>query len=286
MSEPKLGSALLQLRQAALRALQAPLLAQKQAGLAECHAACAALLALCAQTCPAPECLHSGPIQEPAGLPGRPERPALFDRIDAPKRSVHTAEGLAHLIHAVAHIEFNAINLALDALWRFDGMPAQFYADWLQVAQEEAEHFVLLQEILQDMGHDYGSFDAHTGLWDMTEKTKGDITARMALVPRTLEARGLDAAPPMQAKLRQVASPHAAQMVAALDVIMAEEVGHVRIGNHWYGWLCRRQQLDPVAYYAELAQRYEAPRLRAPYNEAARLAAGFTPEELALLQVV
>ena len=158
-----------------------------------------------------------------------------------------------------------------------------FYADWLQIAMEEATHFSLLENLLSELGYRYGDFPAHTGLWDMTEKTKADITARMALVPRTLEARGLDATPPMQAKLRKLGTPMALQAVAVLDIILRDEIGHVRIGNHWYGWLCARQGLDPVAHYAHLIQTYQAPRLRAPFNQSARLAAGFSPEELAQL---
>ena len=133
------------------------------------------------------------PTLLPASLPGRPERPMLVHPARVPRRSPHTPQGLAALLHAIAHIEFNAINLALDAVWRFDGMPAAFYGDWLRVAAEEALHFSLLREQLNTLGHDYGDFDAHDNLWQMCDRTAGDIVARMALVPRTLEARGLDA---------------------------------------------------------------------------------------------
>ena len=216
----------------------------------------------------------------PAPLPGRPALPRLVPPKDVPMRSPSTREGRAALLHAVTHIEFNAINLALDAVWRFSAMPVAFYSDWLRVASEEALHFTLLREHLQSLGFDYGQFDAHDGLWAMTQRTAHDITARMALVPRTLEARGLDAAPPMQAKLKQVGDLRAAEI---LGVILRDEVGHVAIGNHWYRWLCTRDGLDPVALYGELATRYHAPRLRPPFNHAARLAAGFTEAELALL---
>jgi uncharacterized ferritin-like protein (DUF455 family) len=173
-------------------------------------------------------------------------------------------------------------NLALDAVWRFDAMPVAYYRDWLRVAAEEALHFTLLREHLVSLGFDYGDFDAHDGLWAMTERTAHDATARMALVPRTLEARGLDATPPMQAKLRQAGDLRAAEI---LGVILADEVGHVAIGNHWYCWLCARDGLDPVALYPQLAAKYGAPRLRPPFNEAARLAAGFTAEEIAALSL-
>jgi uncharacterized ferritin-like protein (DUF455 family) len=215
-----------------------------------------------------------------ATLPGRPARPRLVAPKDVPMRSPSTLEGRAALLHAVTHIEFNAINLALDAVWRFSAMPVAFYSDWLRVASEEALHFTLLREHLLTLGFDYGQFDAHDGLWAMTQRTAHDITARMALVPRTLEARGLDAAPPMQAKLKQAGDLRAVEI---LGVILRDEVGHVAIGNHWYRWLCARDGHDPVALYGELATRYQAPRLRPPFNHAARLAAGFTEAELALL---
>jgi uncharacterized ferritin-like protein (DUF455 family) len=220
---------------------------------------------------------------ESAGVPGCPARPELRSHLDVPKRSPFTTEGLAALLHAVTHIEFNAINLALDAIWRFDGMPRAYYLDWLTVAAEEAHHFSLLRAHLQSMGYDYGDFPAHTGLWDMTEKTKSDVLARMALVPRTLEARGLDATPPMQAKLRKVGSPDALRAVEILDVILRDEIGHVAIGNHWYRYLCAQRELDPVAHYSVLAQQYSAPRVKGPINLEARRMAGFEADELALL---
>ena len=220
-------------------------------------------------------------IAEPAGLPGRPPRPALVEATALPRRSPFTPGGRAGLLHAVAHIEFNAINLALDAVWRFADLPADYYRDWLRVASEEALHFTLLRTHLQGLGHDYGDFDAHDGLWAMAERTQHDIVARMALVPRTLEARGLDATPPMQARLRKAGDHRAVEI---LDVILRDEVGHVAIGNHWYRWLCRRDGLDPLTLYPVLAERYGAPRLRAPLNLEARRAAGFEPAELAALE--
>lgn len=219
-------------------------------------------------------------IEAPLELPGRPTRPRLVPPKQVPSRTPYTPQGSAALLHAIAHIEFNAINLALDAAFRFDGMPALFYVDWLRVASEEALHFSLLREHLQSLGHDYGDFDAHDGLWLMTQRTAGDVTARMALVPRTLEARGLDATPPLQAKFAKAGDHRAVEI---LGIILRDEVGHVAIGNRWYRWLCERQGLDPVAHYGELTRRHEAPRLRPPFNESARLAAGFTDEELAQL---
>ena len=222
----------------------------------------------------------SAQYDAPGPLPGRPALPRLVSPNAVPRRSPATPEGRAALLHAITHIEFNAINLALDAVWRFAGMPAQYYLDWLGVASEEALHFTLLREHLVSLGFDYGSFEAHDGLWAMTQRTAHDITARMALVPRTLEARGLDATPPIQARLRQAGDERAAQI---LGLILRDEVGHVAIGNHWYRWLCSRDGHDPVAHYTELARRHHAPRLHPPFNFEARRAAGFTEAELALL---
>ena len=220
-------------------------------------------------------------LVEPDALPGRPDLPRLVPPKDVPTRSPFTTEGRAALLHAIAHIEFNAINLALDAAWRFPDMPPKFYRDWLQVASEEALHFTLLREHLQSIGFDYGDFDAHDGLWVMTQRTAHDVLARMALVPRTLEARGLDATPPLQAKFAKAGD---ARAVEILGIILRDEVGHVAIGNHWYRWLCERDGLDPVAHYAMLARQHDAPRSRPPYNVEARRAAGFSDEEIANLK--
>ena len=219
-------------------------------------------------------------LEEPAGLPGRPDRPRLVPPKDVPMRSPFTLEGRAALLHAIAHIEFNAINLALDAVWRFAGLPEAFYRDWFRVAAEESLHFTLLREHLATLAHDYGDFDAHDGLWTMTARTAHDIVARMALVPRTLEARGLDATPPLQAKLAKAGD---ARAVAILDVILRDEIGHVAIGNRWYRFVCERAGLDALAIYPGLVERYAAPKLRPPFNDAARRAAGFSEEEIAYL---
>ena len=220
-------------------------------------------------------------LTEPPGVPGRPERPVLVRADAVPPRSPFTLVGRAALLHAIAHIEFNAINLALDACWRFPGLPSAYYLDWLRVAAEESTHHLLVAEHLATLGHAYGDFEAHDGLWTMTWKTRGDFVARMALVPRTLEARGLDATPQIQTKLRKAGDLRAVEI---LDVILRDEVGHVAIGNQWYRWACAREGRDPVAHYRVLVAQYEAPRLRPPFNRAARLAAGFSDEELACLE--
>lgn len=213
-------------------------------------------------------------------VPGRPARPELVSPLQVKHRSMRTVEGRAALIHALAHIEFNAINLALDAIWRFPGMPDQYYTDWLQVAMEEATHFSLLSAHLLTLGFHYGDFPAHNSLWDMAEKTKGDVLARIALVPRTLEARGLDASPAVRAKLAQAGDLAAA---AILDIILRDEIGHVAVGNRWYRWLCDTRGLEPIATYSLLASEYKAPAMRGPFNLEARRAAGFSESELTAL---
>lgn len=213
-------------------------------------------------------------------IPGRPAKPLLVAPLSVPHRSMVSVEGRAVLLHALAHIEFNAINLALDAVWRFPGMPEKYYIEWLQVAAEEALHFSLLAAHLETQGFGYGDFPAHDSLWELAERTRHDVLARIALVPRTMEARGLDASPRMRAKLAQ-AGDHAA--AAILDRILRDEIGHVAVGNRWYGWLCAQRCLEPMATYAQLALQFRAPVLRGPFNMAARRAAGFTEAELAAL---
>jgi uncharacterized ferritin-like protein (DUF455 family) len=260
----------MELRQTALEALGLDDPAAKVAAVRALHAAFAAAL------------LDADAVlQPPKPLPGRPARPRLVPPRQVAARSPATRAGRAALVHAIAHIEFNAINLALDAIWRFPGMPPEFYRDWLQVAAEEALHFTLLREHLRALGHDYGDFDAHDGLWAMAERTAHDVVARMALVPRTLEARGLDATPPLQRKFARAGDNRAVEI---LDVILHDEVGHVAIGNRWFRWLCARDGLDPLAHYAQLVARHDAPRLRPPFNVDARRAAGFGDDELALLR--
>jgi uncharacterized ferritin-like protein (DUF455 family) len=217
---------------------------------------------------------------------GRPLRPVLRPPKEVPSRKPSTPEGLAALIHSVCHIEFNAINLALDAGWRFADMPERYYLDWAKVAYEESLHFEMLSTLLLQMGYTYGDFDAHEGLWQMCERTQDDLLARMALVPRTLEARGLDATPLIQEKLRTLRGPledHAKKALDILDIILRDEITHVQIGNHWYLWLCAQAQLDPQACYAELTLKHRAPKIRPPFNEEARRLAGFNEADLVAL---
>lgn len=268
---PGRTTAPLELRAAALRWLSEPQPKVKADGVADLAAAWAE------QRIPLePEAL----LVPAGGVPGRPERPALVPPIELRARSMRTIEGRAAMIHALAHIEFNAINLALDAIWRFPAMPRDYYADWLRVAAEEALHFGLLSAHLQSLGFQYGEFPAHDSLWEMAERTRDDVLARIALVPRTLEARGLDASPAVRGKLAQ-AGDHAA--AAILDRILHDEIGHVAVGNRWFAWLCAQRGLEPVAAYADLAGRYRAPQLHGPFNLDARRAAGFSERELEAL---
>lgn len=219
-------------------------------------------------------------LAENSNIPGKPSKPELVPPKDLKKRSMRTPEGCAALVHALTHIEFNAINLALDAIWRFTEMPADYYKDWLKVAAEEAYHFSLLNAHLQSLGFEYGYFNAHNSLWEMVERTKDDVLARMALVPRTMEARGLDAVPALRNKLAQAGDARAAEI---LDLILRDEIGHVAIGNTWFNWLCEQRKLEPITTFEQLCVDYSAPKLKPPFNLEARRSAGFSEAELELL---
>ncbi len=218
-----------------------------------------------------------GDVCEPVRQPGRPDRPALVPYREVPRRRVTTAEGRAAMLHAIVHIEFNAINLALDCVHRFRSLPAGFHAGWLQVAAEEALHFGMLRERLRATGFDYGDFDAHDGLWDMACRTAHDAMQRMAMVPRVLEARGLDATPVIIAKLRAVGDQAS---IRVLERILHDEVGHVALGDHWFRLLCEARGLLPEPTYLTLLETFGVPMPRPPLNEAARRAAGFGEDEL------
>ncbi|MFT3896731.1 MAG: ferritin-like domain-containing protein [Thermomonas sp.] len=222
------------------------------------------------------------PPPEPIRMPGRPATPKLVHPRDLPRRGFGSDEGRAAFIHAVAHIEFNAIDLAWDAVYRFRDMPDAYYADWVSVANDEARHFAMLRARLNDFGRDYGDFDAHNGLWEMAEKTARDGLARMALVPRVLEARGLDVTPGMIMKLRALGD---GATVAILETILREEVAHVAAGSRWYRWHCERVGVDPRTRFRELLREHATGVLHKPFNTEARLAAGFDAEELESLRV-
>jgi uncharacterized ferritin-like protein (DUF455 family) len=214
----------------------------------------------------------------PLPVPGRPERPRLVAPRELPQRKLTSAPGRAALVHAVAHIEFNAINLAWDAVYRFRGLPADYYADWVGVAADEARHFTLLRERLAELGHAYGDCDAHNGLWDMAVKTADDCLARMALVPRVLEARGLDVTPGMIERLRAAGDDATA---AILAVILREEVAHVAAGSRWFRWCCERAGREPTATFRALVAAVAPGAVRPPFNFEARARAGFLDAELA-----
>lgn len=228
---------------------------------------------------------HDLPIATALGCvapatPGRPPRPPLVHPSRVAKRGLGTRAGRAALVHALAHIEFNAINLALDAVARFGGLPADFYTDWLSVAAEEARHFGLLSARLGELGAAYGDLPAHDGLWEAALKTRQDPLARMALVPRILEARGLDVTPGLQARLLRVGDPATA---ALLEIILHDEIGHVAIGNRWFTWLCTSRGLDPAATFRALCAAHGVRPPHPPFNVAARRAAGFPEAELTAL---
>ena len=213
----------------------------------------------------------------PVEPPGRPARPELVLPRAVPQRKLSTPEGRAALVHAVVHIEFNAINLAWDAVYRFRGLPAAYYADWVRIASDEARHFEMLERRLAALGHAYGDFPAHNGLWEMATKTAGDFVARMALVPRLLEARGLDVTPGMIERLRSAGDPGTADL---LVVILREEIPHVAAGTRWFEHGCRAAGLDPEATFRTLLETHAAGAVSLPLNRAARLDAGFTEAEL------
>jgi len=213
--------------------------------------------------------------------PGRPEKPELVDARSLPKRGMGSKQGRLGLIHSLAHIEFNAINLALDAVYRFRGMPIEYYDDWLRVASDEGQHFLLLHERLESLESSYGALNAHDGLWDMARQTSHDILVRMALVPRILEARGLDVAPPMIEKLTHVGDLDTA---AILERIYRDEITHVEVGNRWFRYICEERELDGTSVFRDLLKGENSAYLRSPYNREARLQAGFNEAELLLIK--
>jgi len=226
--------------------------------------------------------LQDGGVQPaPIDAPGRPPKPRLVMPRDVPQRGLGSEEGRAALVHAVAHIEFNAINLAWDAVYRFRGMPDDYYHDWASVAHDESRHFTMLSARLAQLGHAYGDFDAHNGLWEMAVKTAHSCVARMALVPRVLEARGLDVTPGMIARLRSVGDDTTAGI---LEIILREEVPHVAAGTRWFRFCCEREGRDPAATFDALLSEFVPTGLRGPFNLDARRAAGFAENELVRLR--
>jgi uncharacterized ferritin-like protein (DUF455 family) len=234
------------------------------------------------------QCWAEGKLQRMEGgevlgidIPGRPQHPELVDPRKVPRRSLATEQGRIVMLHSFAHIEFNAINLALDAAYRFRKMPDDFVSDWLKVAREEAHHFRLVADYLLDLGSSYGAFTAHNGLWDMVCKTRHDVLHRMALVPRVMEARGLDVTPGLMQKFSQIGDQ---RTVDILQVIYQEEIGHVAIGNRWYQYCCDQRRLNARETFIALIGEYFSGCLRGPFNHVARIEAGFEEDELNQLE--
>ncbi|MDC9715577.1 MAG: ferritin-like domain-containing protein [Gammaproteobacteria bacterium] len=213
-------------------------------------------------------------------IPGRPDRPALVRFQDLPKYNKSDLSFI-HTIHAICHIEFNAINLALDAIYRFQNLPEQFYQDWIQVAFEESQHFTLINNYLIELNYQYGDFKAHNGLWKMTVDTDYDVLVRMALVPRVLEARGLDVTPKIQ---KRFLNSKFSAMADILQIIFEDEIGHVKIGNTWFHYLCQQRRIDPLITFDELIKKHIGSELRGPFNIEARKLADFSKQELDYLQ--
>lgn len=217
------------------------------------------------------------PLDPPlADRPGRPAKPELVPPKAVEKRSLHTRNGRIALLHSIAHIELNAVDLALDIVARFatEPVPNSFFDGWMTVAFEEAKHFRLVRERLNALGADYGDLPAHDGLWQAAHSTRNDLTARLAVVPLILEARGLDVTPSLQAKMRETGDMETA---AILDVIYNDEKGHVAIGAKWFRFLCARERKDPALTFQQLVRANFRGSLKAPFNDIARAEAGLTP---------
>ena len=213
-------------------------------------------------------------------VPGRPMAPDLVNPKDVPRRNFSSLKGRLTLVHAITHIEFNAINLALDAVYRFQDMPEQYYSDWCRIAAEEAKHFTMLSDYLISHGMAYGDLPAHNGLWEMAVKTDFDVLVRMALVPRVLEARGLDVTPGMIKKLQSTGDT---RLIEILQIIFDEEIGHVKIGTYWYKTLCEDRQLDADETFIQLIEKYMQGAKFGPFETEARIEAGFSHEEMQAL---
>lgn len=211
-----------------------------------------------------------------------PGRPQLRQPRDMPRRNLASPEGVAAFFHAIAHVEFSAIYLAWDIVYRFRGLPKTFYGDWLKVADEEAKHFEMLRNHLQVLGLDYGDLTAHSGLWEHAVDTEGDLLARLAMVPRCMEARGLDVTPGLIEKFKQMKDD---QGVALLTRILTDEIGHVERGSYWFKQVCAQQNREPEAAYRQLiGQYYKGGKPKGPFNREMRIIAGFSNAELDWLE--
>jgi len=213
----------------------------------------------------------------PPLYPARPDRPELLSPRDVPQRKPGTPQGQIALLHAVAHIELNAVDLHWDIIARFSDttLPLGYYDDWVKAADEESKHFNLMCDCLEDMGSHYGALPAHAGMWRAAEDTADDLMGRLAVVPMVLEARGLDVTPGMIKIFKQAKLTNA---VAALETIYAEEVHHVSYGSKWFHFLCGRHDLDPTGVFHDLVRKYFHGNLKPPFNEEKRAEAGIPPD--------
>jgi uncharacterized ferritin-like protein (DUF455 family) len=209
--------------------------------------------------------------------PARPAKPELLDPRDVARRRPGSPQGRIALLHAVAHIELNAVDLHWDILARFGHiqMPPGFYDDWVKAADEESKHFNLICGVLEQLGSHYGALPAHAGMWRAAEDTATDLMGRLAVVPMVLEARGLDVTPGMIAIFEKANLPSA---VEALQVIYGEEVAHVAYGSKWFHFLCGRHELDPKDQFHTLVRKYFHGVLKPPFNEEKRAEAGIPPD--------
>lgn len=216
-------------------------------------------------------------LASPPQFPARPERPELLPPREVPRRRPGSPAGRIALLHAVAHIELNAVDLHWDIVARFTDhpMPLGFYDDWVKAADEESKHFNLVSDRLEALGSHYGALPAHAGMWRAAEDTVTDFKGRLAVVPMVLEARGLDVTPGM-IEIFDRAGDHDTR--AALEVIYAEEVGHVAYGSKWFNWLCGREGLDPKEAFHDLVRTYFHGSLKPPFNEEKRAEAGLPPD--------
>lgn len=210
-------------------------------------------------------------------IPGRPKKPVLVNPANLPRRNIKTIEGKAAMLHSFAHIEFNAINLAWDLICRFQNMPQAFYSDWARVAAEETRHFILLQGRLQEMGYTYGDFPAHDGLWQIAEDTKHDILLRLGIVPRILEARGLDVTPDLINRFHEIKDK---QTISILEIILKEEICHVQIGSKWFKYVCKKNNYDSEIMFKKIYDEFMPANKTKKINRQARLLAGFSQSEL------
>ena len=208
---------------------------------------------------------------------GHPDKPELVNPRDLPQRGPGSVEGRVALIHAITHIEFNAINLALDAVCRFRQMPAGYYTEWLNIASEESNHFSLLNNRLNKLDSYYGELSAHNGLWDMAMRTAHDPLHRMAMIPRVMEARGIDVTPGMIKVFLRIGDQ---ETVEILELILREEIGHVKAGSRWFHYLCEQRGIDAETTYLDLVRDYMGSGLHCPMHLQARLDAGFSESEL------